>query len=87
MISNDKKYKVSINVVQNWVPHLLSAVQVHTTAHCRFYRGQQLGLSPPKVLVPTVVIGASFLITGTQLHDNMISNDKKYKVSINVDQI
>jgi len=30
-------------------PHLLSAIQVHTTTHCRFYREQQLGHAPPKI--------------------------------------
>jgi hypothetical protein len=28
--------------------YLLLAVQVHTTTHCRFYKEQQMGPSPPK---------------------------------------
>ena len=37
-------------VSQHWIPHwsyLFSAVQVYTTAHCRFYI-EQLGITPPK---------------------------------------
>jgi hypothetical protein len=31
-----------------WCPRLLSALQVHITTYCKFYREQQLGLASPK---------------------------------------